>query len=149
MREKWARLIVLFTGLIVLLLAMVFAFIQNPNKTSTTLNNEQQVSTRMVHNMDQNMEQKPNGLDSKLIEEGRKIYQEQNCSACHSIEGKGNPRNPLDSVGTRRTAEELRNWITGSDNLQDLLPDSIRRLKQRYKELSDNELDALVNYLKN
>lgn len=144
MREKWARLIVLFTGLIVLLLAMVFAFVQNPNKTSTVLKSEQQVSSTTS-----TMNQKTIGLDSKLIEEGRKIYQEQNCSACHSIAGKGNPRTPLDSVGIRRTAEELRNWVIGSDKLQGLLPDSIRRLKQKYKELSEDELDAIVSYLKN
>jgi len=142
MREKWARLIVLFTGLIVLLLAMVFAFVQNPNKTSTVLKSEQQISSTTS-----TMDQKSVGLNSARIEEGRKIYQEQNCSACHSIAGKGNPRTPLDSVGTRRTAEELRNWVTGSDKLQGLLPDRIRRLKQKYKELSDDELDALVSYL--
>lgn len=133
MRENWARLIVLFTGLIVLLLAMVFAFVQNPNTTSTVLINEQQKTV---------------SFDAKQVDAGRKIYQEQNCSSCHSIAGKGNPRTPLDSVGTRRTAEELRNWITGSDNLKDLLSDRIRRFKQRYKELSDDELDALVSYLK-
>ncbi|MCW8901999.1 MAG: cytochrome c [Gammaproteobacteria bacterium] len=141
MREKWARLIALFTGLIVLLLAMVFALIQNPHTTSKAQKNEQQISSDIV--------KKSVNPDSIQIEEGRKIYQEQNCSACHSIAGKGNPRTPLDGVGTRRTAEELRNWIIGSDSLQGLLPDSIRRLKQRYKELSDNELDALVNYLNN
>ena len=139
MREKWARLIVLFTGLMVLLLAAVFAFVQNPGKPSTITKNKEQVLSTI--------DQKSIKLDLKRIDEGRNIYKEQNCAACHSIAGKGNPRNPLDSVGARRTAEELRNWVIGSDSLQGMMPEGIRKLKQRYKALSDYELDALVSYL--
>ena len=139
MREKWARLIVFFTGLMVILLSMVFAFVQNPSKPSTITNNKEQVSSTIDH--------KSANLDSKRIEEGRMIYKGQNCAACHSIAGKGNPRNPLDRVGTRRNTEELRNWIIGSDNLQGMMPEGIRKLKQRYKALSEDELDALVSYL--
>ena len=129
MREKWARRIVFLTALIVLLLAFVFARIQNP---------ETDIST----------ERKPSVvLDSKAVETGRQIYEQQGCGFCHSIDGQGNPRNPLDGVGTKRTASELRNFITGADTLEELLTMSIRNMKQRYRELSAAELDALVIYM--
>ena len=129
MREKWARRIVLLTAVIVLLLAFVFARIQNPEQVSST-------------------EHKPSVvLDSKRIETGRQIYMQQNCGFCHSIAGQGNPRNPLDGVGTKRTASELRDFITGADTLQSVLTTSIRKMKQRYRELSADELTALVIYM--
>ena len=129
MREKWARRIVILTALIVLLLAFVFARIQNPEQVSSS-------------------EHKPSVvLDSKAIETGQQIYQQQNCGFCHSIAGQGNPRNPLDGVGTKRTASELRDFITGADTLQGLLTTSIRKMKQKYRKLSDDDLDALVIYM--
>ena len=127
MREEWARRIVVLTALIVLLLAFVFARIQNPAKLT-------ELKQSVV-------------IDSKRIETGGQIYQQQSCGFCHSIAGQGNPRNPLDGVGKKRTASELRNFITGADTLQGLLTTSIRKRKQRYRELSVEELDALVIYM--
>ena len=92
MREKWARRIVVLTALIVLLLAFVFARIQNPDQTTDTTKSREQV-TSSEH-------KQPVVFDSKSIEAGRKIYQQQGCGLCHSIAGQGNPRNPLDGVGT-------------------------------------------------
>ena len=39
---------------------------------------------------------------------------QQACARCHSIAGKGNPRRPLDGVGARRNAAELRDWNIGA-----------------------------------
>lgn len=139
MREKWAIRIVIFTALIVLLLSFVFARIQNPSQPIDTKKSRKQVSsTELKQSID---------LDLKYIETGRQIYQQQSCEFCHSIAGHGNPRNPLDGIGTKRTASELRNYITGSDTLQGLLSNNIRKMKQKYRELSSDELDALVTYM--
>jgi len=139
MREKWARRIVLLTASIVLLLAFVFARIQNPGQATDTTKSREQLSSS---------ERKQSVvLDSKDIEIGRHIYMQQSCGLCHSIAGQGNPRNPLDGVGTKRNASELRNFITGADTLQGLLTTSIRKMKQRYRELSADDLDALVIYM--
>jgi len=139
MREKWARRIVVLTALIVLLLAFVFARIQNPGQSfDTTKSREQLSSTELKQSVI---------LDSKRIETGRQIYMQQSCGFCHSIAGQGNPRNPLDGVGKKRTASELRNFITGADTLQGVLTTSIRKMKQKYKELPDDELDALIIYM--
>lgn len=39
---------------------------------------------------------------------GEQIYAAQKCALCHSIAGKGNPKGPLDGVGSKLTAEDLR-----------------------------------------
>jgi hypothetical protein len=59
----------------------------------------------------------------------------------------GNPRNPLDDVGTRRTAAELREWITGTGSANDQLSPAVVRRKQHYQELSEAEFQALVAFL--
>jgi mono/diheme cytochrome c family protein len=49
--------------------------------------------------------------DAKQIERGMKVYADQKCSVCHSIAGKGNPKGPLDDVGSRLSADEIRQWM--------------------------------------
>src|SRR6185295_7736529 len=49
--------------------------------------------------------------DAKAVEKGVKVYAEQKCSMCHSIDGKGNAKGSLDGVGSKLKAEEIRQWI--------------------------------------
>ena len=48
---------------------------------------------------------------------GEKVYAEQKCSVCHAIGGKGNAKGPLDDVGSKLTAEEIRAWITDAKGM--------------------------------
>lgn len=139
MREKWARRIAFLTALMVILLAVIFATVQNPSKPTYGIKSREQIPTA---ELTQSVT-----LEPKRIETGRQIYKQQACANCHSIAGQGNPRNPLDSVGTKRSADELRDVIIGADVLQGALPESVRKLKQRYRKLSDDELNALVVYM--
>ena len=52
---------------------------------------------------------------------GEKVYAEQKCSVCHAVAGKGNAKGPLDEVGSKLTADEIRAWITDAkgDDRQD------------------------------
>ncbi len=43
---------------------------------------------------------------------GIAVYGEQKCSLCHSIGGKGNPKGPLDDVGSKLSADDIKAWIT-------------------------------------
>lgn len=139
MREKWARRIALLTGLLVLLLAMAFATIQNPIEPDDVIESrEQTLPTDLQESI---------ALDPEHIKAGRQVYKQQNCARCHSIAGKGNVYNSLDGVGTRRTAEELRNWTTGADVLEGKLPDRVFKFKQTYRELPSEDLDTLVIYM--
>jgi mono/diheme cytochrome c family protein len=81
------------------------------------------------------------------IARGRMIFEEQNCGTCHSIEGAGNPRYPLDGVGSRLGKDELRMWITGTGEAADVLPGSIVKRKQRYREMPTADLNALLEFL--
>ncbi len=139
MREKWARRVVFLTGLLVLLLAIIFANMQNPvGSPGTTASGEQAPPGRRRESP---------VLEPERIEAGRQVYQQQNCARCHSIAGAGNPRVPLDAVGAKRSAEGLRDWIIGADALQGELPEHIFKLKQAYRDLASDDLDALVIYM--
>jgi hypothetical protein len=78
---------------------------------------------------------------------GRVVYQAQGCEGCHSIAGVGSPRSPLDGVGARRTAAELRAWTLGLPAVADSLPPAMLRLKQGFAEIPAEELDALMVFL--
>ena len=51
------------------------------------------------------------GQDAALIEKGKAVYDAQKCSTCHAIAGKGGKTNPLDGVGKKLSADEIRAWI--------------------------------------
>ena len=139
MREQWTRRIAILTGILVFLLALTFAYIQNPLKSSDNITNRNQPLPAE--------QLEPVVLDLERIEAGRLIYEQQGCARCHSITGNGNHRNSLDGVGTRRTALELRDWIIGADVLKGELPEYASKLKRVYSELPEDDLDALVIYM--
>ena len=133
MREQWARRIVFFIGMLILLLAIMFAYLQNPTIRNDVTENSEQVTT---------IEFEP-----ERIEAGREVYRQQTCARCHSIAGEGNPRNPLDNVGARRSAEELRHYTVGADAVKEKLPEYLLKLKQQYRLIPIDELDVLIIYL--
>ena len=45
------------------------------------------------------------------VAKGATVYAAQKCSMCHSIDGKGNAKGPLDAVGSKLKADEIRQWI--------------------------------------
>jgi len=79
--------------------------------------------------------------DAAKVGKGQQVYTAQHCSMCHSIAGKGNPKTPLDDVGGKMTAEELKKYIV---NPKSVKADS--KMKA-YSSLSAEDLDALVAYL--
>ena len=45
-------------------------------------------------------------------EKGAAVYAAQKCATCHILDGKGMAKGPLDGVGTKLTADEIRAWIS-------------------------------------
>lgn len=84
----------------------------------------------------------PNYSGEDPMAPGRQVYRENRCAMCHSIDGEGSPRSPLDGVGSRLTEEEIRNWIVAPQTMQA----DVR--KSAYDELSEEDLEALVEYMK-
>jgi cytochrome c5 len=78
---------------------------------------------------------------------GRLVFQAQGCERCHSVQGRGSPRSPLDGVGARRSPAELRAWTLAEPAVQDSLSPSSARAKAGYRELPADELDDLIRYL--
>lgn len=73
---------------------------------------------------------------------GARVYREQKCQACHSIDGVGNRRFPLDGVGTKLSAADIRKWIVVPREMDP----KVR--KRAYDKLAQDDLEALVAYLK-
>jgi mono/diheme cytochrome c family protein len=85
--------------------------------------------------------------DADLVSSGARVYAAQRCLRCHALAGEGNRRYPLDGVGSRLDAAQLRNWIIGA--VADPARLSARALaaKRRFASLPALELNALVAYL--
>lgn len=81
------------------------------------------------------------------IDRGKAVYAEQKCSLCHAIEGKGNKQHPLDSVGAKLKAEDIRAWIVTPKVMEAKLATKPKISMKAYPNLPAADLDALVAYL--
>jgi mono/diheme cytochrome c family protein len=79
---------------------------------------------------------------------GAKVYADQKCSLCHSIDGKGNPKGSLDGVGSKLTAAEIHDWIVKPTEMATKAKaDRKPAMPAKYASLPKEDLDALVAYL--
>ena len=80
------------------------------------------------------------------VARGAKIYADQKCSVCHSIAGKGNAKGPLDGVGTKLSADDIRAWIVDAVS-QPAKTKATRKPAMKNYALPKEDVDALVAYL--
>jgi mono/diheme cytochrome c family protein len=86
--------------------------------------------------------------DEAQIKKGEQVYTAQKCQICHAIAGKGNKQNPLDGVGKKLSAEEIRQWITNPDEMTAKTKSTKKPpMPKKYASLPAAELDALVAYM--
>lgn len=85
--------------------------------------------------------------DAKVIERGQAVYVEQKCSLCHAVEGKGNKQHPLDGIGAKLSAADIRKWITDPKAMEAGLQAKPKISMKAYPTLKAEDLDALVAYL--
>ena len=81
------------------------------------------------------------------IEHGKSVYAEQKCGVCHSVDGKGNTKGPLDDVGSRLSAEEIREWIVDPAEMTKKTNAQRKPRMRAYPKLPKEDLDALVAYM--
>ena len=81
------------------------------------------------------------------IDRGMKLYVEQKCSICHAIGGKGNVKGPLDDVGSRLSADEVRQWMINPAEMTKKTKAERKPPMRAYPSLSKEDLDALVAYM--
>ena len=82
------------------------------------------------------------------VEKGKAVYAAQKCSMCHSVAGAGSKTNPLDGVGKKLTAPEIRAWIvTPIEAAKKANSTKKPPMPDRYAKLPAADLDGLVAYM--
>jgi mono/diheme cytochrome c family protein len=85
------------------------------------------------------------GQDTK---KGEAVYTAQKCSLCHQIAGKGNKASPLDGVGAKLSADDIRQWITHPTEAAAKAKSTKKPpMPNKYGSLPAADLDALVAYM--
>ena len=77
---------------------------------------------------------------------GEKLYVDQKCALCHSIGDKGNKKGPLDAVGSKLSADEIRQWMVDAKGMA-VKAKAIRKPEMKNYTLTKDELDSLVAYM--
>ena len=90
--------------------------------------------------------------DAKKIEAGKKVYAEAKpmaCKACHAVAGAGNAKGPLDGVGSKLSAEDIKAWLRTPKEMSAKAKAARKPPMPAYPpdKLSDENLDALTAYL--
>lgn len=131
MRESMARVSAVGTGVLVLGLVAAFAALQQRDDRDP-----ERAEVREWAPLSAAIQ-----VPDTLVERGKRVYDELRCAACHSVAGQGNPRYPLDGVGSRLSREEIRLWIVDP---QEIRP-GVR--KPAYDDLEPEEENALIAYM--
>lgn len=108
MREILARRIALLAGTLVVALAVLFAHLQNPPAGRPPAPGPA-MGAPAAPRPELPAAAAPG---SPLAARGEQLYADLACARCHSIAGRGNPRVPLDGIGTRADEAAIRSWIT-------------------------------------
>ena len=86
--------------------------------------------------------------DDAKIKKGQAVYAAQKCSMCHAIAGKGGKQNPLDGVGTKLSADDIKQWITNPKEMTAKTKSAKKPpMPAKYSGLPAEDLDALVAYM--
>jgi cytochrome c5 len=84
--------------------------------------------------------------DAKVAE-GVKLYAANKCAMCHAIEGKGNKKFPLDGVGTKLTADQIKEWLVDPKSAAAKAKSEAKPPMTSYAKLSAGEIEAIVAYM--
>ena len=76
----------------------------------------------------------------------RKRTRIRSASLCHSIGGHGNAKGPLDDVGSKLSADEIRQWVTDAKSMT-AKTRATRKPEMKQYMLPKDDVDALVAYL--
>jgi mono/diheme cytochrome c family protein len=77
---------------------------------------------------------------------GEKVFAAQKCALCHSIDGKGNAKGPMDEALGKLSADEIRAWITDAKGMTEKTKATRKPAMKQYS-LPKEDVDALVAYL--
>ncbi len=82
------------------------------------------------------------------VKKGMDVYTAQKCQLCHAVAGKGSKTNPLDGVGAKLSADDIKQWITHPvDAAAKAKSTKKPPMPAKYGSLPAADLDALVAYM--
>ena len=84
---------------------------------------------------------------AKAQSKGEQVYAAQKCATCHSLDGKGMAKGPLDGVGSKLSADEIREWIVHPAEMTKKTNATRKPPMRAYPNLPKEDLDALVAFL--
>ncbi len=77
---------------------------------------------------------------------GEKVYADNKCALCHSIGDKGNKKGPLDGVGSKYSAADIKAWVVDAAGMT-AKTKSERKPAMKNYQLPAEDVDALVAYM--
>jgi mono/diheme cytochrome c family protein len=81
------------------------------------------------------------------VERGKAVYAEQKCKMCHSIAGDGNAKGPLDEVGSKVSAADMKQWLVAPKEMTEKTKSTRKPPMKSFATLSAEDQDALVAYM--
>lgn len=87
------------------------------------------------------------GAQAGAADKGATVFAAQKCSICHSLDGKGNAKGALDEVGSKLTADEIRQWIVNPTEMTAKTNAARKPPMKAFASLPKDDLDALVTFL--
>jgi len=86
--------------------------------------------------------------DAAQVTRGQEVYAAQKCSVCHSIAGKGKKANPLDGVGKKLSADEIRLWMVNPKEAAAKAKSTKKPvMAAKYGKLPAADMDAVIAYM--
>jgi mono/diheme cytochrome c family protein len=87
------------------------------------------------------------GAEAQTADKGAAVFTAQRCSLCHSLDGRGNAKGPLDEVGSKLTADEIRKWIVTPAEMAAAANATRKPAMRAFPTLPKEDLDALIAFL--
>ena len=82
------------------------------------------------------------------VKKGQEVYAAQKCQVCHAIAGKGGKTNPLDGVGAKLSADDIKQWITNPVEAAAKAKSTKKPpMPAKYGSLPAADIDGLVAYM--
>ena len=81
------------------------------------------------------------------VEKGAALFTAQKCTLCHSLDGKGSTKGPLDGIGSKLKAEEIRQWLVSPVEMAAKANATRKPVMKSFATLPKEDLDALVAFI--
>jgi mono/diheme cytochrome c family protein len=85
--------------------------------------------------------------DAARVARGQQLFAEQKCTLCHSVGAVGNKKGPLDEVGAKLKADQIKRWITAPKEMTTETKATRKPPMKAFPNLAPQDVEALVAYL--